>query len=225
MAYAMGTRVRFNQVDETGVSTWECGQILGVHDEGTFDVFLSTGEGKMNVAPDQLKIDETAVSETFTSSSAAMAQPKAKTTSIGWNPGAFGDEGDDVEEEDAPAPAPAPKSSGGFAFAVGDRCEIKDYQTKSYRASKLTEVDEDIGTVAAIYEDNGEEGKGIPLGLVRKCKDRDKKKKEKSGAAAAGGDNVLQNIVDLLKTLNSAELNSTLEIVRQVKAISSQAQR
>ena len=146
MAYAMGTRVRFNQVDETGVSTWECGQILGVHDEGTFDVFLSTGEGKMNVAPDQLKIDETAVSETFTSSSAAMAQPKAKTTSIGWNPGAFGDEGDDVEEEEAPAPAPAPKSSGGFAFAVGDRCEIKDYQTKSYRASKLTEVDEDIGT-------------------------------------------------------------------------------
>ena len=63
------------------------------------------------------------------------------------------------------------------------------------------------------------------MGLVRKCKDRDKKKKEKSGAAAAGGDNVLQNIVDMLKTLNSAELNSTLEIVRQVKAISSQAQR
>jgi len=224
-SFNMGSKIFMSVSDpETGEKSWENGTVLGIHD-GVFDILLANGDGKMNVHPDELKLDENAEVEE------QVVEKKTVKSTIGWNPGAFGDEAEEVvDDENPPVEVSKPKKggSGGAKFSAGDLADIKDHAKKCYRAVKLTEVDEELGTVSAVYEDTGEEGKGIPLSLVRIKKDRKKKSQqpsEKNGGHDSDSVGIIGEITAILQTLSPMELSSTLEIVRQIKCISSASRR
>ena len=224
----MGTKILM-LVDQEN-DTWNPGTILGVHD-GVFDILLSNGEGKMNVASSDLRPDENAVEETAPKKTSA-----APKSTIGWNPGAFGDEEEEVVDDDesevsersAPVQKTFVKKTGGSkeeTFEIGDKVDIKDYVTKSYRPAKLTALDAELGTYSAIYEDTGDTGTGIPYGLCRARKDRSKKEKKSKSkqpaatATAGGNSTTINDINAILTTLSEKDLTATLEIVKQIQRI------
>ena len=227
--FSMGSKILLKVSDpSTGAESWEPGTVLGLHDDpATFDVLLANGEGKMNVSPADIQLDENAQ----VADNATADAPKKSSTksSIGWNASAFTDEaeevvddegGDQVVQEDSTPPVNSNSKKSGKSsnnkFSVGDKVDIKDYATKTYRPCELAAVDEELGTVTAIYEDNGEEGKGIPLTLVRLRK-KERKKKSLSKEGGSGDNRVITDINVILATFSDVELQSTLEIVKQLQ--------
>ena len=180
------------------------GKVLGVHDDNTFDVMYDNGEGEMKVKAEFLMAGMNMQQE----SSPSEDEPKSakKKSSIGWNASAFGsDELPEQQPETSQTPtAPVnvestPPSTAAWQPKAGEKCESRDFQTKEWKTCKITAVDAELGTVDLKYE-GGDEGKGIPLGLVRERR----RKSKKSRAVVASAQPALSSTQPLPTEASSA---------------------
>jgi hypothetical protein len=215
-----------------GLGEFLPGKVLGVHPDGSYDIMYDGGEGEMQVAEGLLMPGMNLQQDKENTDSAAAKA--TKKTSIGWNSAAFGDEPAYSEETvEAAAPVAAPKTftstppTSKWQPAVGDKVESRDFQTKEWKTCKVMGMDAELGTIDLKYED-GVEGKGIPLSLVReRKKKKSSRSSSKASAPAASSESSsapapsnphITEITAMLSNMKDSELIAVKDMLKVMKA-------
>jgi hypothetical protein len=209
-----------------------------------YDVLYEGGEGDMMKAGSELRN----VNDATVGVGTANATQKKKS-SIGWNAGAFADEGEEVgdandnnEVDDADgvvASVPPPKVSTTvtpctFSPMVGDRVEARDFVTKSWKAARVVGMDEELKTWDLRFEDSTE-ARGVPLTLLRERKRKKRSKGASSYSSSSSppsssanapvsvvpSNNGVDEIVALCGGLSEREIGFIVDMIKGLKQLSS----
>ena len=192
-----------------GKGAWYPGKVMGIRDDGTFDLMYDDGDGESEVPADRVRPRG--------SGDDAGAVPAAATAAVA-----------------AAAPARQPASAGpAAAFSVHEVVEVK-FRGKTWRAATITAIDEELGSVDVSYLDDGLAEKGTPLQMVRKAagsgpapqgqeaavggKPEKKEKKEKKDKKSKLKPKV-QAVVDLLLTFTDTELDASLSMLLALDSV------
>ena len=229
MGFVMGMKVEGKR-DEV----WQAGTILGVHEGDCYDILYEDGEGEMQKSGQEIRLVEASKDSAGDSGSGSVSGITGKkSSSIGWNPDAFG--GGQNENLDAAAtavPAAPPvqaasttttttdSSKAKFSPQVGDKVECKDFASKEWKAARVVAMDEELQTYDLKYSDDKAEAKGVPINLLRM-----RQRRKKSRTATKGGgeqeqapSNKIEKISQLCQGFNDNQLDFIIDVVKGLKA-------
>ena len=184
--FAFGAKIECNYQSS---GKWYPGTIMGIRDDGKFDILYDDGDGESEVTTDRIKPR----GEESTEIPATAAQVAT------------------------PGPAAASAAAKKSEWEVGATVQVR--KGKDWKAGQIAEIDDELGSVVVEYSNGEKEKGVPLQSIRKFQADRSdlQKKKKKSKKGSTG--KKMNECVEVLSKFNEAELEAALKMLQALDSI------
>ena len=176
---------------------WWPGKVMGLRDDGTFDILFDDGDGESAVPRDRILLpdqEEPPPPE----APGTLAENAENAENAAQNAGEV--------EDGKPYAGSAPE------YAVGAAVEVKSFKAKAWVAGKVSAFDPELGTFDVTLDEGGGCEKGVPLAMLRKPGAKDTKSKDSRRKKRAK--RAMNEIQAILSTFNEKQMQAALMAIQ-----------